>query len=309
MIRRQPFDDDDDNPDRWLVSYADFITLLFAFFVVMYAISSVNLSKYNALTNAMGNAFAGNTPQPIQIKKLAVKPQPEQSIIKPLPLSYLYQEKSKRERESMTSIGVEISNQLSPFIRDNKVKVMQNNRGVRIDINDSVLFTAGSAEISPKAIEILNQIATILNTNQRIIQVEGHTDNTPIHNQMFYSNWELSAVRATTVVRLLHQAGVVEKRLSAIGYGDTQPLSSSDTDFGRTKNRRVSIMILYDTQLPNDDHLEIKPQRPMTLDEVSEKTNNPQPISTAPKAPNAPSTNVSTAIAKDTSALLNSPWH
>lgn len=260
MIRRQPFDDDDDNPDRWLVSYADFITLLFAFFVVMYAISSVNLSKYTALTNAMGNAFTGNNPQSIQIKRMEMKPQPEKSIIKPLPLSYLYQEKSKRERENMAHMGVDISNKLSPLIQEGKVQVMQNNRGVRIDINDSVLFTAGSADIASAALDVLNEIATILNSNQRLIQVEGHTDNTPIHNQMFYSNWELSAVRATTVVRLLNQAGVIEKRLSAIGYGDTQPLSSSDTDFGRAKNRRVSIMILYETNQQTDDNLEIKPQ-------------------------------------------------
>lgn len=260
MIRRQPFDDDDDNPDRWLVSYADFITLLFAFFVVMYAISSVNLSKYNALTNAMGSAFTGNNPQSIQIKKMEVKPQPEKTIIKPLPLSYLYQEKSKRERENMARMGVDISNKLSPLIQEGKVQVMQNNRGVRIDINDSVLFTAGSADIASAALDVLNEIATILNSNQRLIQVEGHTDNTPIHNQMFYSNWELSAVRATTVVRLLNQAGVIEKRLSAIGYGDTQPLSSSDTEFGRAKNRRVSIMILYETSTQTDDNLEIKPQ-------------------------------------------------
>jgi len=160
MIRRQPFDDDDDNPDRWLVSYADFITLLFAFFVVMYAISSVNLSKYNALTNAMGSAFTGNNPQSIQIKKIEVKPQPEKTIIKPLPLSYLYQEKSKRERENMARMGVDISNKLSPLIQEGKVQVMQNNRGVRIDINDSVLFTAGSADIASAALDVLNESPT-----------------------------------------------------------------------------------------------------------------------------------------------------
>ncbi|MDO8961305.1 MAG: flagellar motor protein MotD [Methylophilus sp.] len=260
MIRRPPCEDDEDNPDRWLVSYADFITLLFAFFVVMYAISSVNLSKYNALTNAMGSAFTGNNPQSIQVKKIEVKPQPEKTIIKPLPLSYLYQEKLRREREYMARVGVELSNKLSNLIQDGKVQVMQNNRGVRIDISDSVLFTSGSADIAEDAVAMLNEIAMILNSNPRFIQVEGHTDNTPIHNQLFYSNWELSAVRATTVVRLLNQAGIAANRLSAIGYGDTQPLSSSDTEFGRAKNRRVSIMILYETNNVVDDSLEIKPQ-------------------------------------------------
>ena len=285
MIRRQPFDDDDDNPDRWLVSYADFITLLFAFFVVMYAISSVNLSKYNALTNAMGSAFTGNNPQSIQIKKLEVKPQPEKTIIKPLPLSYLYQEKSKRERENMARMGVDISNKLSPLIQEGKVQVMQNNRGVRLDINDSVLFTAGSADISGAAITLLNEIGTILNTNQRLIQVEGHTDNTPIHNQLFFSNWELSAVRATTVVRLLNQAGITETRLSAIGYGDTQPLSSSDTEFGRAKNRRVSILILYETNSPVDDNLEIRPQLSVEQTGSPVALDGAIPATTAPKAP------------------------
>ena len=285
MIRRQPFDDDDDNPDRWLVSYADFITLLFAFFVVMYAISSVNLSKYNALTNAMGSAFTGNNPQSIQIQKLEVKPQPEKTIIKPLPLSYLYQEKSKRERENMARMGVDISNKLSPLIQEGKVQVMQNNRGVRIDINDSVLFTAGSADISGSAIALLNEIGTILNANQRLIQVEGHTDNTPIHNQLFFSNWELSAVRATTVVRLLNQAGITETRLSAIGYGDTQPLSSSDTEFGLAKNRRVSIMILYETNSPVDDNLEIRPQLSVKQTGIPVALDGAIPATTAPTAP------------------------
>jgi chemotaxis protein MotB len=142
---------------------------------------------------------------------------------------------------------------------------MQNNRGVRIDINDSVLFTTGSADIAAAATPVLNQIAIILNSHQRLIQIEGHTDSTPIHTPQFYSNWELSAVRATTVVRLLNQAGVKETRLSAIGYGDTQPLTSSDTEFGRAKNRRVSIMILYETTPLMDDNLEIKPQLPQVL--------------------------------------------
>ncbi|EUJ10698.1 flagellar motor protein [Methylophilaceae bacterium 11] len=276
MIRRKPLDDDDDNPDRWLVSYADFITLLFAFFVVMYAISSVNLSKYNALTNAIDTAFSGDSaPTVPQQKKIDVKPQPEKSLIKPLPLSYLYQEKSKRERENMAKLGVDLSNKLALMIQDGKVQVMQNNRGVRIDINDSVLFNSGSADLADSAVEIINEIAVILNANQRLIQVEGHTDDTPIHTHQFYSNWELSAVRASTVVRMLNAAGVVETRLSALGYGATQPISSSDTEFGRAKNRRVSIMILYETKNELQDTLEIKPQE-VKLQEVKLQEITPQ---------------------------------
>lgn len=260
MIRRRTLDDEDDNPDRWLISYADFITLLFAFFVVMYAISTVNISKYDALTNSMGTAFSGNQANSFTKPKIELDTREKKSIIKPLPLSHIYQERAKRDQENMAKMGLEISNKLSPLILDNKVQVMQNNLGVRIDINDSLLFSSGSADLASSAKGVIIEIANILKDNQRIIQVEGHTDNTPIHNASFYSNWELSAVRATTVVRMLSETGIQESRLSAVGYGSTKPITTSDTDFGRAKNRRVSIMILYDTKNETDDNQEIKPQ-------------------------------------------------
>ncbi|HAF00621.1 MAG TPA: flagellar motor protein MotD, partial [Methylophilaceae bacterium] len=154
----------------------------------------------------------------------------------------------------------DLSNKLATQISDGKLRVMQNNRGVRIDINDSLLFTSGSAELAPSALEVLNEITNVIKTNQRLIQVEGHTDNTPIHNASFFSNWELSAVRATTVVRMFSDTGIDPTRLSAVGYGATQPISSSETEFGRASNRRVSIMILYETKNEISDNNEIKPQ-------------------------------------------------
>jgi chemotaxis protein MotB len=262
MIRRKSLDDDDDNPDRWLISYADFITLLFAFFVVMYAISNINISKYDALTTSMGTAFKGmqSTDTHASKKIILLNEHEKKSLIKPLPLSHIYQEKAKRDQENMAKMGLEISNKLAPLILDNKIQVMQNNRGVRIDINDSLLFNSGSAELAASAVEVINEVANILKDNQRLIQVEGHTDNTPIHNAFFFSNWELSAVRAATVVRMLSATGINESRLSALGYGATQPITSSDTEFGRAKNRRVSIMITYETSNDIDDNQEIRPQ-------------------------------------------------
>jgi len=264
MIRRKPIDDDDENPDRWLVSYADFITLLFAFFVVMYSISSVNQGKYSQLTTSMGTAFTGTNPSTSINKNSSsdnkIKGQ-EKSLIKPLPLSHLYKEKMRRERETMTNMGIDLSNTLSPLISEGKVRVVQNNRGIRIDIHDSLLFGPGSAELASAAFGILNEIAGVLKTNERMIQVEGHTDNTPIHNSTFFSNWELSAVRASSVVRLLSSAGISDGRLSALGFGSAQPLSDNETTFGRAKNRRVSIMILYESQNQEDSSLEITPQK------------------------------------------------
>ena len=267
LIRRQPVDDDDDSPDRWLVSYVDFITLLFAFFVVMYSISSVNQGKYNELMSSMGTAFTGESgaghlktkgsPNP-NIKNKAQKQ--ADSLIKPLPLTYLYNEKMRRERESMTSMGLDLADKLSPLINDGKVRVMQNNRGIRIDINDSLLFTPGSAELAAAASTVLSQIAPMIKDNDRLIQVEGHTDNIAIHNDLFYSNWELSAVRASSVVRMLSDTGIAEARLSALGFGSTQPVTENNTEQGRAKNRRVSIMILYGSQNQKDAALEITPK-------------------------------------------------
>ncbi len=267
MIRRIPIDDEDENPDRWLVSYADFITLLFAFFVVMYSISSVNQGKYDALMSSMGDAFTGaNT-------KGHIKVNPNQSstgdsklkgqkfaLIKPLPLLHLYEEKMRREKESMTKMGIDLSNKLSPLISEGKVRVMQNNRGIRIDINDSLLYTPGSAELATAASSVLNEVAAMIKDNERLIQVEGHTDNIAIHNDLFFSNWELSAIRASSVVRMLSDSGITDSRLSALGFGATQPITENDTELGRAKNRRVSIMILYQSQNQEDSALEISPK-------------------------------------------------
>ncbi|MDP2072229.1 flagellar motor protein MotD [Methylotenera sp.] len=286
MIRRPPPEDDEESTDRWLVSYADFITLLFAFFVVMYSISSVNQGKYNELTSSMGTAFTGGSassqlkintkPSPGADSKLKGQPY---SMIKPLPLSHLYNEKMRREREAMTGMGVDLSNKLSPLINEGKVRVVQNNRGIRIDINDSLLFNPGSADLAGAASGVLNEIAPMIKDNQRLIQVEGHTDNIAIHNDTFFSNWELSAVRASSVVRMLSEAGIADGRLSALGFGSTQPISENATVSGRAKNRRVSIMILYEAQSEAQNQagfsLEITPQTESQKIISPDKTSNP----------------------------------
>jgi chemotaxis protein MotB len=267
MIRRKPLDDEDESPDRWLVSYADFITLLFAFFVVMYSISSVNLGKYDKFATSMGGAFTGDNFS----SRLKINPNEstgadsklknqQKSLIKPLPLTHLYNEKMRRERESMTNMGVDLSNKLSPLISEGKVRVMQNNRGIRIDINDSLLFSPGSAELAATASGIINEIAVMIKDNERHIQVEGHTDNIAIHNAAFFSNWELSAIRASSVVRMLSDAGIAESRLGALGFGSAQPITENETALGRAKNRRVSIMILYETDNQENAALEITPK-------------------------------------------------
>ena len=257
-LKRRTRLEDHEHHDRWLVSYADFITLLFAFFVVMYASSSINEKKYDALSNSLISAFA-----PLQAtegeSKVDAKrkttgeiagTQTEQSpiLIDPLGLIRLKREMAIVKREKMNQIEKDLTAALKPLIEDGKIGVMQTPKGVRIDIIDSYLFSPGSATVtSPAAMATLTQIAPILVKGDQGIDVEGHTDNQPINTKAFNSNWELSAIRATSVLNILIQKGISEDRLSATGFGSSRPTESNDTALGKAKNRRVSILLLRDS--------------------------------------------------------------
>ena len=240
--RRRQRDDDEPNHERWLISYADFITLLFAFFVVMYAISSVNEGKYRVLSNSLGTAF-GNPPAltapPIKGEDPSSLRARRQSITERHRLDTL-----RREKDAMTTIARDILKVLSPLVNSGKVRVTQTSRGVNIEINASVLFAPGEAALTKESGAALTAIAQVLRQDEHAIQIEGHTDNTPISNSTFPSNWELSSVRASSVVRLFAENGIAENRLTAIGHGANRPVSSNETAEGRLRNRRVEVLIL-----------------------------------------------------------------
>jgi chemotaxis protein MotB len=124
------------------------------------------------------------------------------------------------------------------------VRVTQNSRGVSVEINASVLFDPGDARLTPASTEALRAVAVLLKDDSHAVQVEGHTDNQPIRNTLFPSNWELSAVRASSVVRLFIDAGVAPERLTAVGHGSNVAVASNDTSEGRARNRRVAVTIL-----------------------------------------------------------------
>lgn len=240
MARRKK-EEEHENHERWLVSYADFITLLFAFFVVMYGISSVNEGKYRALSDSISMAFThprGNIIQPVQIVDPLVEKQVrmagEQAAL---------EDQKRRTREKIRHVARDISTVLEPLVRTGKVKVLETSRGLSIEINDSILFAPGQALLSPVAVEAMGAIATVIAAGDFPVTIEGHTDNVPIQTPQFPSNWELSAVRATTVLRLFNQAGVSASRLTAIGYGEQRPEESNETAEGRSRNRRVTILI------------------------------------------------------------------
>ena len=263
MARRRR-EEEHENHERWLVSYADFITLLFAFFVVMYAISSVNEGKSKVLSNSLTNAFKNTTGQPggqpiatIQgAPLLPVKP-----IAKPdkLPDQKKAEEKKGEQRQKMRNVADDIKNVLQPLIAQGKVKLLETSRGVTVEINDSILFPAGQARLQPASVSAMQAIAQVLADSDFPITIEGHTDNIPIATAQFPSNWELSAMRATTVLRLFNEGGVGAERLTAIGYGETRPLETNTTLEGRARNRRVSILI--DSNRP-EEPTEVKDLRP-----------------------------------------------
>jgi chemotaxis protein MotB len=234
---RKKFDDEPENHERWLISYADFITLLFAFFVVMYAISAVNIGKYKVFSDALGNAFGGQgsaTPVNTQVQNLPI----------PNPGLKRRTELLRKEKEQMTRLAQDLLSTMAPLVKEGKVRVTQNSRGVSVEINASVLFDPGEAKLMPESVEALRAVAALLKNDSHDVQVEGHTDNQPIANPRYPSNWELSSVRASSVVRLFIDAGVAPTRLTAVGYSSNQPVADNDTPQNRARNRRVAVTIL-----------------------------------------------------------------
>lgn len=226
-----------ENHDRWLISYADFITLLFAFFVVMYAISVVNVGKYRVLSDALGDAFGGRPEVPHA-----------SSTIETLPLASLIARKradaARRERERLATLARQLDASLAPLVKEGKVRITHTGQGVKVDINASVLFQEGQAGLGKEARATLGTVAGLLASDTHAVQVEGHTDNLPIANSVFPSNWELSSVRASSVVRLFIEGGIAPARLTAVGHGANLPVAPNTDEAGRARNRRVAVTIL-----------------------------------------------------------------
>jgi chemotaxis protein MotB len=245
-VRRRRRDSDDahesqESHERWLISYADFITLLFAFFVVMYAISSVNETKYKNVSGALENAFSGPVPKSTKDQSKGTMHSGSNPTLEQVAKAIAEQ---RKQQEKMAEVARDLTQALGPLINQGKVNVSRNARGVKVDISDSVLFAQGQAELNGASIGLLKTLSSVIKDKTIRLEVGGHTDDVPIHNPSFPSNWELSAVRASTVVRLFRDQGVDEYRMTAVGYGSTRPVLPNDTAAARMRNRRVSLMIL-----------------------------------------------------------------
>lgn len=304
-MARKKKPEEHENHERWLVSYADFITLLFAFFVVMYALSSVNEGKYRVLSDSLIAAFR-NAPQslaPIQIGdpikapenvmpnsrpelKAVPQTQPEEARERRL------QQEGKggdRDRENLNKIQSELEQALGKMIEQQLIAVKRTGRGLEVEINSNILFDSASALIQPRAVSILTDVAAAVRDFPNAIHVEGFTDNLPIDTPTYPSNWELSAGRAASVVHVFSDEGVDPFRMAAIGYGEFRPVALNNTVEGRRRNRRVVVVILseaaeklYDLNSVVELRPQVQPRQNIDLDVA------PDPIALPAMRPVAP---------------------
>jgi chemotaxis protein MotB len=257
-----------ENHERWLVSYADFITLLFAFFVVMYSVSAVNEGKFRTVSESIKAAL-----HPIASREASALAfnvgQNRPALVAPN-IPGTKEVAIRRLREFVKSMQA-----MSQFALIHMLERLDGS--VVITIPDQVLFNSGEASIKPEALPFLQGLAQAMLELGRQVRVEGHTDNVPIHTVQFPSNWELSATRAVIVVRVLHELyGVPATHLAALGYAESRPLTANLTPEQRAQNRRVEVIILEDRVPPAEPG---SPFNPETASESSDGARIPADLS------------------------------
>jgi len=209
--RKRNNNNEEENIHRWLISYSDFLTLLFTFFVALYALSTVDITKAEKMTTSLRKVFKV-IDEPISFEE----------------------DRNKAIIEDLRKLLNDVSG----------TSIKSDARGVVITLPNSLLFDSGSASIKPEATDALTRIAEKLKEIPGKIAIEGHTDNVPISSSIYKSNWELSAARASSVLHFLLQRGLNPDRFIIAGYGEYRPVAPNDTEEGRAKNRRVELIIL-----------------------------------------------------------------
>jgi chemotaxis protein MotB len=215
-----------ENSERWLLTYADLITLLLGLFVILYAMSKIDAGKYAEIVSALGGVFGSD--HGILIGGGSLLENPRESLL------------SERQR-----VAQAVSDALDLQSGSMPVSVTESERGVTVHIMEELLFASGSAELKASSLSALDTLASVLKKLPNDLRVEGHTDNVPINTVQFPSNWHLSVSRAVNVgYYLIRQHGLVPDKVSVVGYSEYRPWASNDTPEGRAKNRRVDIVIV-----------------------------------------------------------------
>ena len=255
------------NHERWLVSYADFITLLFAFFVVMFAASNSDQKKAGRIAQAVQVAFKemavfSPTGKVVPLYDDGNLPSDSKRVIgndhSPFDAAqFVSSGKPQVGSKEMAAIRSQLEAKLKEELANRSVRISEDSRGLTVSLAEAGFFDPGSAVMPPKALGAVDRIASTLRPMGYNIRVEGHTDNTPIHTAQFPSNWELSTARATFLLQyLISTSNIPPERLSAVGYGEYRPVSSNQTAEGRAANRRVDLVVLGAASL------KLEPQTP-----------------------------------------------
>ena len=321
------------NHEAWAIPYGDLVTLLLAFFVVMYAISSVNEGKYRVLSDSLFAAFRGapRTMEPVQVGEKQVgsgadvkttlveqsmlQGQPR-SMLAPMPVktgmpdpkaaeAALINARQSARAKALQQVADEVAKAMDDLVKANLVMVRRTDFWIEVEIKTDILFPSASAQLEPNAVGVIEKLGEALAPFPNPIRVEGHTDNRPIKTVVFISNWELSAARAGSVVRVLASKGVEPGRLAVIGYGENRPTHANDSPEGRNANRRVVVVILStDTSTPSPSG-----QNPEGTAPTSPAEGSSAPAVTAPQAPGsaAPAQQVPTTTAATTPPSSTAP--
>jgi chemotaxis protein MotB len=236
-----------ENHERWLVSYADFITLLFAFFVVMFASTRSNKDRVKAVSEAIDNALRNGTMSPGITALLKNPPKQKKNPapgLKENPQVDKILAPSPAVDELSKSLEV-LKSTLQKELAKGSVRLALEHRGLVIELEAGAFFPSGGATLGSSAYPTVKKVAEVLNRLPNTLRLEGHTDSLPINNSRFQSNWELSAARSIAMLRFLNeQFGVATERMAIVGYADTEAIDSNDTETGRERNRRVDIVIV-----------------------------------------------------------------
>lgn len=282
-MARRHHHEEHQNHEAWAVPYGDLVTLLLAFFVVMYAISSVNEGKYRAVSDALSSAFGGppRSITPVQLGQTQLRGSSfdRPSLLTPgaktgptatSPVSNVRvrqmldtpiggkqadaaqqqamakaaMDASLRGESQLNILGRRIQDALAELVREKLVTVRRGSTFLEVEIQSDILFASGVAEPSPVARDTVRKLGAVLRTEPNAVRVEGYTDDVPIRTAAFPSNWELSAARAASVVHVLTGEGIEPVRLAVVGYGEHQPVADNATIEGRNANRRVLLVIL-----------------------------------------------------------------
>jgi len=267
------------NHERWLVSYADFITLLFAFFVVMFAVSQVDSKKVGRFTESFSKAIG-----------IDMFPQPGKGLLGGATDPTLSEQeipKGSALPEELVALKVALTTMQSAQ-KPEGLQVLKRRNELVLRLSDSLLFESGNDALEERARRVVSYLAGELKNRKVDIRVEGHTDNRPIRTARYRSNWDLSTARATTIVARLAAEGIAPPRLSAAGYGEFHPIAPNDTEEGRKQNRRVDLVVTVHaepepTELVKPDEEKKEGRKKAEADEAKKHEDDDEAASESPK--------------------------